>query len=234
AQVGLIARTQPDLDAVLAELGGRGATAAADVADPSELVAAVGQIESQLGPVDVLVANAGVGAYGAFADIDPDVMERLVRVNVLGTMHAIRSVVPGMISRRRGHIVTIGSIAGRIGSPFEASYSATKFAQIGLTEALSVELSPYGIGVSTVNPGVVATDFFDARGHAYDRSRPRQVQPAEVAAAVIKAVVAGQDERFVPGWFHQAVVFRHLVPPLFRWGTRRSFRAELTADEARR
>ena len=123
---------------------------------------------------------------------------------------------------------------GASGARSRRSYSATKFAQVGLTEALSVELSPYGIGVSTVNPGVVATDFFDARGHAYDRARPRQIPPAQVAAAVIKAVEAGQAERFVPGWFHQAVVFRHLVPPLFRWGTRRSFRAELAADEAAR
>ena len=84
-------------------------------------------------------------------------IERIVRVNVLGTAHAIRAVVPGMIERRRGHIVTIGSIAGRIGSPFEAIYSATKFAGVGLTEALVVELEPYGIGVSMVNPGPVAT-----------------------------------------------------------------------------
>ncbi len=234
ARVGLIARTRTDLDAVLAELDGRGAAATADVAEPAELAAAVGELESRLGPTDVLVANAGVGAYGAFADVDPGLMERLVRVNVLGTMHAIRAVVPGMISRRQGHIVTVGSIAGRIGSPFEALYSATKFAQVGFTEALSVELSPYGIGVSLVNPGPVATDFFDARGHAYDRARPRQVPPQQVAAAVIRAVEAGHDERFVPGWFRQAVMFRHLVPPLYRRGTRRAFRAELAADEARR
>ena len=62
-------------------------------------------------------------------------------------------------------------------------YAAAKFAQVGLSEAVSVELSPYGIGVSMVNPGVVATDFFDARGHAYDRSRPRQIPPAQVADA---------------------------------------------------
>jgi short-subunit dehydrogenase len=149
-------------------------------------------------------------------------------------MHAIRAVVPGMIERRRGHIVTIGSIAGRIGSPFEALYSATKFAQVGLTEALSVELSPYGIGVSTVNPGPVSTDFFDARGHAYDRSRPRPVPAAEVASAVLRAIEGGLDEVFVPRWFRSAVVFRHLVPSLYRWGSRRAMRAELQADQGRR
>ena len=234
ARVGLIARSKGDLEAVQSELGGGGAVAVADVGEPAELSAAIAQLEAELGPVDVLVANAGIGAYGPFADVDAELIEKLVRVNVLGTIHAIRDVVPGMISRRRGHIVTIGSIAGRIGSPFEAVYSATKFAQVGLTEALSVELSPYGIGVSTVNPGVVSTDFFDARGHAYDRTRPRLIPPEDVAAAVIRAVEDGHAERFVPGWFRSAVTVRHLVPPLFRWGTRRSFRAELAEDEARR
>src|SRR5688572_26944000 len=140
ARVGLIARDRADLDAVLASCGGKGAVAEADVADPSALEAALAALEAELGPPDVLVANAGIGQYGAFADITAEEIERIVRVNVLGTAHAIRLVIPGMIQRRRGHIVTLGSIAGRIGSPFEAIYSATKFADVGLTEALVVEL----------------------------------------------------------------------------------------------
>ena len=234
AQVGLIARQPADLESALAGIGGQGASATADVAEANQLAAAIDALESKLGPVDVLVANAGIGAYGPFADIESELIERLVRVNVLGTMHAVRHVVPGMIARRRGHIVTIGSIAGRIGAPFEATYSATKFAQVGFTEALSVELSPFGIGVSMVNPGPVATDFFDARGHSYDRSFPKQVSAEKVAAAVIRAVEKDKLEQLVPGWFHQAVVMRHLVPPLMRWGTRRSFRDELASDEAQR
>ena len=175
----------------------------------------------------MLVANAGIGAYGPFAEVDPDEIERLVRVNVLGTMHAIRTVAPGMIARGRGHIVTIGSIAGRIGAPFEALYSATKFAQVGLTEALSVELSPHGVGVSMVNPGPVATGFFDARGHAYDRKRPRPVAPEQVAAAVMAAVEDDRLEQYVPRSLRGATIVRHLVPPLFRSGTKRAFRKEL-------
>jgi 3-oxoacyl-[acyl-carrier protein] reductase len=234
ARIGLIARSRNDLDAVLAEIGGRGAIAVADVGDREELIAAITTLEGELGPVDVLVANAGIGAYGAFADVEPDEIERLVRVNVLGTVHAIRAVVPGMISRRRGHIVTIGSIAGRIGSPFEALYSATKFAGVGLTEALVVELEPYGIGVSLVNPGPVTTDFGAARGHPYDRDRPKPVPASDVADAVIRAVEGGKHELYVPGWFRQAVVTRHLLPPLFRKGSAQSFKAELAKDKATR
>ncbi|MDX6232266.1 MAG: 3-oxoacyl-[acyl-carrier protein] reductase, partial [Nocardioidaceae bacterium] len=234
AKVGLIARSREDLDAVLAELGDGHAAVTADVADPAQLTAAIDELEAALGPVDVLVANAGIGQYGAFADLDHDEIERLVRVNVLGTMHSIRAVVPGMISRGRGHIVTMGSIAGRIGSPFEALYSATKFAGVGLTEALVVELEPYGIGVSVVNPGPVATDFGNARGHPYDRARPKPVAAEQVAVAVMKAVENDRHEQYVPGAFRQAVVVRHLIPPLFRWGSKRSFTKELAQDRAAR
>lgn len=234
ARVGLIARSEGDLKAALEECGGRGAYAVADVADSGDLERALASLEAELGPVDVLVANAGIGAYGAFADVTSDEIERIVRVNVLGTAHAIRAVVPGMIERRRGHIVTMGSIAGRIGSPFEAIYSATKFAGVGLTEALVVELEPFGVGVSMIQPGPVATTFGEARGHPYDRSRPRPVPAEQVAAAVIKAVEGAGHEVYVPASFRPAVVIRHLLPPVFRWGSRRSFTKELAADRSRR
>ena len=234
ARVGLIARSEDGLREVVAGLGGTAGYAIADVADPEALAAAIAGLEAELGPTDVMVANAGIGAYGAFADLGAEEAERLVRVNVLGTVHALRAVVPGMIERRRGHLVTIGSIAGRIGSPFEAIYSATKFAGVGLTEALAVELEPYGVGVSLVNPGPVATDFGAARGHPYDRARPRPVPAADVAWAVVRAVEDGRAESYVPPSFRPAVAVRHLVPPLFRWGTRRSFTRELAADRARR
>jgi short-subunit dehydrogenase len=234
ARVGLIARSEDDLKAVLADAGGNGAIAVADVADPGELAAAIASLEAELGPVDVLVANAGIGAYGAFADLSAEELDQIVRVNVLGTAHAIRAVVPGMIARRRGHIVTMGSIAGRIGSPFEAIYSATKFAGVGLTEALVVELEPYGIGVSMIQPGPVATAFGEARGHPYDRARPKPVPAEQVASAVIRAVESGKHEVYVPSAFRPAVVIRHLLPPFFRWGTRRSFPKELAEDRRRR
>ncbi len=234
ARVGLIARSEGDLRDVAARLGEPARYAVADVADPDALAGAIARLEGELGPADVLVANAGIGAYGAFADLSAAEAERIVRVNVLGTVHALRAVVPGMIERRRGHLVTIGSIAGRIGSPFEAIYSATKFAGVGLTEALVVELEPYGVGVSLVNPGPVATDFGAARGHPYDRKRPRPVPAEDVARAVVRAVEGDRHESYVPGAFRPAVAIRHLVPPLFRWGTRRSFTRELAEDRRTR
>ena len=234
ARVGLIARTADDLHAVLGGLTVEGVTVTADVADRTAIIDAIAQVEAALGPIDVLVANAGIGAYGPLVDMSYEEIERVVHVNVLGTIYPIRAVLPGMVARRRGHVVTIGSIAGRIGSPFEAVYSATKFAGVGLTEAFAVEVAPYGVGVSLVNPGVVATEFGNARGHPYARDRPKPISAESVADAVVAAVERGAAETYVPRWFRPAVLTRHLVPPLFRWGTARSFRAELRADDAKR
>jgi short-subunit dehydrogenase len=232
ARVGLIARTESDLAALADEVGG--AYAVADVSDRGAMDAALASLEAALGPPTVFVANAGIGAYGPFADIDHDEIDRLVRVNVLGVLHPVRAVVPGMIARRRGHIVTIGSIAGRIGAPFEALYSATKFAVVGFTEALAVELSPYGVGVSMVNPGPVDTDFFETRGHTYERSRPKPVSAEDVAADVLAVIDRKRLERVVPRSLGYAVVVRHAMPWLMRWGTRLTFRKELKADAASR
>ena len=253
ASVGLIARSADELEALVVELGGRGepggpggpdgpgvsggprvAAAVADVGERAQLEAALDELAAKLGPVDVLVNNAGIGAYGPFAEVDVAEVERLMRVNYLGTVYGTRHVLPGMIERRRGHIVTIGSIAGRLGAPFEAAYSASKFAQVGLTEALAIELSAFGIGVSMVNPGPVATHFFDARGHAYARRVPRPVPPERVARAVIAVVEGKRLERIVPRWLGQALVTRHVAPRLYGSGTRRSFRRELADWAARR
>nr|MBA3655311.1 SDR family NAD(P)-dependent oxidoreductase [Actinomycetota bacterium] len=228
ARVGLIARSETELESLLSEVGGRGAVAVADVGDRGQVDGAIAKLEAEMGPIDILVANAGVGAYGPFADIDVDEIERLMRINYLGTAYAIRAVLPGMIERGRGHIVIVGSIAGRIGAPFEAAYSATKFAQVGLAEAISFEAEPHGVGVSLVNPGIVETDFFAARGTPPPPPPPKPVSAERVADAVIRAVEQNRFEQVVPRWLRQAVVLRHNIPPLLRWGTRRRFAAQLS------
>ena len=227
ARLGLIARSKDELDAVLAEVGGRGAVSVADVARRDEIERALAEVEKALGPIDILVNNAGIGAYGAFADTEVDEFERIMRVNYLGTIYAMKAVLPGMIARKKGHIVNVASIAGRIGAPFEAAYSASKFAVAGLSEAVAIELGAKGIGVSIVNPGPVDTDFFSARGHPYQRSTPKPVSAERVARDVIAVVEKNKLEAYVPRWLGPAVVSRVLVPPLYRSGTTRTFRKEL-------
>ena len=227
AKVGLVARSGPELEALADQLAGPALAVTADVGDRREVEDAVERVASELGPVDVLVANAGVGAYGPFAAMDPELLERMVRVNFLGTAHALRAVLPGMLERGRGRVCVVASVAGRFGPPLEAAYGATKFAQVGLAEAVAVEVKRRGVGVSVVDPGVVDTSFFTARGHPYARDFPKPIPASRVAATVVRAVEAGEGEYFVPRAFRAALAVRHLVPRLYGWGTARSYRGEL-------
>ena len=227
AQVGLISRSEDELRALLEKVGGRGAVATADVSDREQTERAVAKLTDELGPADILVNNAGIGAFGAFADTDVETFERLMRVNYLGTVYATKAVLPGLLERGRGHIVNVASIAGRIGAPLEAAYSASKFAVAGLTEALAIELAPRGIGVSMVNPGPVATEFFATRGHPYQRKTPKPISAERVARDVITVVERDKLETYLPRWLRQAVVSRVLFPPLFKAGTIRAFKDQL-------
>jgi 3-oxoacyl-[acyl-carrier protein] reductase len=227
ARLGLVARSRNELETVLTETGGRGAVATADIGERDEVEAAIAALAAELGPIDILVNNAGVGSWSAVADTDVEVYERLMRLNYLGTVYATKAVLPSMLERGRGHIVNVGSIAGRIGAPFEAAYSASKFAVSGFTECLAVEVHSRGVGVSMVNPGPVQTDFFDARGVPYARKTPKPVPASDVADAVIAAVEKDRLEQFVPGYLRSANTARHLLPGVYRWGTAKAFKDEL-------
>ena len=124
--VGLVARSGPELDAACSALGSRAAFAVADVAEMDQVERAVTDITEKLGMPDILVNNAGIGAYGAMLDQETGLFERLMRVNYLGTVNTTLAVLPAMVERRRGHIVNIASIAGRLGAPFRGSRSASK------------------------------------------------------------------------------------------------------------
>ena len=221
ARVGLVARNAPDLEAVLKEIGGRGAVATADVADQAQTERALAALAAELGPVDILVNNAGIGSYGRVVDLPVGEFERVMRVNYFSCVYATKAVLPSMLERRRGHVVNVASIAGRIGPPMEAAYAASQFAMVGFTEALFFEVRPHGIGVSMVNPGPVQTEFFDTRGHAYEGSYPKPVTARRVADSVIEVVESDGLERVIPRALRPAVVFRHMAPPIYRRGTAR-------------
>jgi short-subunit dehydrogenase len=229
AQVGLISRSQGELDAVLKECGGRGAVATADVGRRDDVERALAEIEKALGPIDILVNNAGLGAWSAFNDESVETFERLININYLGTVYAMKAVLPGMLARRRGHIVNVASIAGRIGAPFEAAYSASKFAVAGLSEAVAIEVGTKGVGISIVNPGPVDTEFFETRGVPYARKTPKPVSAERVASDVIAVVEKNKLETYIPRWLGPAVVSRVLLPAIYRSGTTRAFRKELGA-----
>ena len=227
AQVGLISRSQDELDAVLKEVGGRGAVSVADVSRRDDVERAIAELQGVLGPVDILVNNAGIGQYGPFVDEPVDNFERLIRVNYLGTIYPMKAVLPGMLERGRGHIVNVASIAGRIGAPFESAYSASKFAVVGLSEAVAIEVGTKGVGISLIDPGPVETEFFETRGTPYSRSTPKPVSAERVARDVIRAVEKNKLETFIPKWLGMAAISRLVMPPVYRSGTTRAFKKEL-------
>jgi short-subunit dehydrogenase len=224
ARVGLLARSEPELMATLSAIGGHGAVAVADVGQQSQVEQAVARLRAELGPVDVLVNNAGIGAYGSAVGTGPERIDELMRVNFFGTVHATTAVVREMIQRGRGHVVMVGSIAGLLGAPLEGAYSATKFAVTGYAESLAVEVAPYGVGLSLVQPGPVDTGFFETRGVPYARRIPRPVSAERVARAVIGAVEHDRFETIVPRWLRVGVITRAVAPGLYRTGAARAAR----------
>jgi len=189
-----------------AALGGRALGLRMDVSDARSVRGAVDETEARLGPVDVLVNNAGIDVVAPFIETGEETWERLWAVNLKGTLLATRAVLDGMLARERGRIVNLGSDAGRVGSSAEAVYSATKGGVIAFTKALAREVARHGITVNCVCPGPTDTALFE-QVRAYDeklhaslaRAIPlrRLGRPEDVAAAVV--FLAGDEAAYITG-----------------------------------
>ena len=156
----VITARKPEAVADLAEpYGTRALTLALDVTNPTEVRESVGVAELALGRIDVLVNNAGIGYFGAIEESDDAEVRRMFEVNVFGLAHMTQAVLPGMRQRRRGHIVNIASIGGIRAFPAVGFYNATKFAVVGLSESLAMEVEPLGIKVTIVEPSGFRTDW---------------------------------------------------------------------------
>lgn len=166
-----------------------------DVRDPEAFRALVARVEAAAGPIDVLVNNAGIMPVGPALEEDLATTRLQLDINVLGVMHGVRAVLPGLLARRRGAIVNIASVAGVVGIPGVAGYCATKHAVIGYTEALRREHLDSGVHIGLVCPSLANTELASGTG----RMRwPPLVQPEEVAAAVIEVATGRAVTRFVP------------------------------------
>jgi NAD(P)-dependent dehydrogenase (short-subunit alcohol dehydrogenase family) len=157
-----------------------------DVRDRSAWDTVVLEIEATLGPVDILIGNAGIMAVGDALSLRPQTESRQVDINLMGVIHGVHAVLPGMLQRQSGHIVHMASLAGRIPTPFGASYAATKFGVVGLTEALRHELHGSGISLTCVMPGFVQTELVSGLATP---SWPRPRTPTEVAQSTLKGVM---------------------------------------------
>ena len=153
------ARNRNDLAEI--EHGEGLATLALDVTDPATIAAAVETVLSRAGRIDVLVNNAGYGQYGAVEEVTADEWRAQFEVNLFGAIAVTQAVLPAMRKQRRGTIVNVSSVAGKVAIPFAAPYCASKHALEAVSDALRVELSPFGIHVVLVEPGPIETRFGD-------------------------------------------------------------------------
>lgn len=186
ARVGAIARRGDRLAELAREVsaaGGRIETAVADVSDRFALRSAIGQISAALGPVDLLIANAGMSHHTGAEEMHVPKVEEITRVNYFGVVYAVEAVLPGMLERGRGHIVGISSLAAFKGLPGAAAYCASKSAVNAYLESLRIELRSKRIAVTTVCPGFVNTPII-----ARNPSTMFLMEPDEAARRILKAL----------------------------------------------
>jgi NADP-dependent 3-hydroxy acid dehydrogenase YdfG len=182
-----------------------------DVRRPDDLEALAAEAVERFGGIDILVANAGVGAYGPFLDLPADQLEEMIDVNVKGTLYAVRAALPHLLDSDAADIVTLASEAGRRGLPLEAVYCASKFAQVGFTRALDHELREQGVRCSNVCPGGVATDFAMDRGRTPDMpALAGMMTPENVAEVVLFVLTRPRNHRILE------TAFRPVAEPA--WG----------------
>jgi NAD(P)-dependent dehydrogenase (short-subunit alcohol dehydrogenase family) len=179
ARVALASRAGDDL--------GIGLGLECDVSDASSVDAAVAAAVADLGGLDIVVANAGMGAYGNFLDLAPEHIEQMIDVNLKGTLYTARAALPHLIEAGGGDFVSLASVAGLRAFPGETVYNASKFGQVGFTRSLDHEMREHKVRCTNVCPGGIATDF------ALETGRPKEVlegmmSAEEAAEAVIFCV----------------------------------------------
>jgi len=226
ARVALVARREAALAELAEEIrraGGEALVVPCDVAEREQVAAAADRVAADFGAVDLLVNNAGFGGHRLFLDWDLADMERLVRVNLLGTVYWTKALLPAMAERGRGWVVFMASVAGRIASPGEAIYAASKFAVVGLARALSMEVEERGVHVLTVCPGAIRTDFFDADDLAAMPAVAKRsmLEPEPLVDAIVKALARGRREMTFPRSIAAAYPVGALAPGVLRAAVKR-------------
>jgi len=160
-----------------------------DVRDPAQVDAAVAAAVGEFGGLDAVVANAGVGAYGPFLELDPEHVEDMIDVNLKGTLYTARATLPHLIESK-GDFLSMASVAGLRGFPGETVYNASKFGQLGFTRSLDHELREKGVRVTNLCPGGIATDFAIGTGRTEDMPELEGMMSPEEVADVAWFVVS--------------------------------------------
>jgi short-subunit dehydrogenase len=198
AHVGLMARREAELSEVASRVeaaGGKAAIAPTDVTDAQAVATALAQLETELGPVYGLIANAGVGEQTRKPEIRLDRDVRTISVNVLGVIHALAAAQPGMMEREEGFLSAVSSLAAWISIPGGNAYGASKAAVTSYMKALRPQMKPYGISVTTIHPGFVATPMTEGNRNPM----PFLVDADRAGEVIVRGLERGKRNVNFPG-----------------------------------
>lgn len=222
AVLGLLDRNGPGVEQVAAALEAAGARcvwATADVRQRKETNNAIDALTAQLGPVDVLLASTGITGVTLVDDLNVDLVEDIIRTNLLGVIYQIEAVLPDMLVRKSGHIVAISSLAGVLGLPFHGAYCSSKAGLASFLESMRPCLSQRGVRVTTIFPGFIRTPMLETLLSATGVRVPfKLLEPEQAARHVFKAVLRQRREAhfpFVTSWL--AWYAKFLPPFLYDW-----------------
>jgi len=194
AKVVVASRNRSELEETGKAIGANASVLATNVRKKDELERLFEQVAAAVGPVDILVNAAGLGIFGPVVNFKDEDFETLIETNLRGIFFTCRYVLPSMIERKRGHIINIASIAGKVGSANRAVYCASKFGVVGFTESLAEEVRQYGVRASVICPGSTDTRF--SPSETSGKARERMLRPEDVAHAV-RMLVTQEPNSFI-------------------------------------
>ena len=242
--LALAARSKDDLETVAERIRSYGAkviTVPTDISNRPELEDLVSRTREELGPIDLLVNNAGMEIAGYSQELDPDLIDQAVQLNLTSLIQLSRIVIPEMIERRHGHICNIASVAGKVARPYSVVYAATKHGVVGFSWSLRAEMAEHGVEVSVVCPGYVSdvgmfADRRERTGFGKAPNALKEVTPEEVVTGTIEAIEKNRAETVVgPPALRLADVVHAISPDLAmniarKSGSYRFVKKEATGD----
>jgi len=224
-RLGLLARREDVLNETVDEIKSRNGTAiavAADVRDPKAVRAAADRTRAELGPIDVMIANAGVGTTKHASQLNPDQVADVININVLGAVNSVSAVVPEMVERGSGQLVAISSLAGYRGLAKSAAYCASKAALSSFFESLRIDLRHSGVTVTIIHPGFIKTPLTAGRG----AKMPYLMELDDAVKKIVSAIEKGKRSYAFPWQLATIVRASMIMPPaMYDWiAERNSFR----------
>lgn len=225
ASVGLVARREELLDELVQELKSRTANAvaaAADVRDAAAVRAAADRFRKELGPIDVLIANAGIGTSQHAVQLRPEHVAEVININVLGSVNTVAAVAPEMVERGQGRLVAISSLAAYRGLAKSAAYCASKAAMSAYFESVRIDLRNTGVEVTVIHPGFIKTAITAGR----ESKMPYLMELDDAVKKIVSAIEKGKRNYAFPWQLASLVRVSMLMPPaVYDWiAARNSFR----------